>query len=866
VTTESLGLLGSVTDRPGGSQLGAVIALVGAGLLLQGIADALARGGDGAPAIALFLIGMAIIFGGCAWRLTGAPASRNERLSVSLVLGLGLLASYVMRRPLLPTRFDELDHVATLSHLLSSHALFPVNTYLPVGPYYAGLELATSATRWLTGLPVTVDEVIVLIAVRVLLVLAVFLVVERACKSSRAGGVGALIYMSNPQFYAFDSQYAYETMSLALAAAAIYLLFVSVDRARPGVVRLNGLALCAIAAVVVSHHLTGWLTVAFVIVWAIGLALSARFRKVDALAAGGIRCAPGPQLETGAALEKTTRARWRAQARVVGIAAAVSVFVGALWTLFVGSRLTHYIDPILSAAWADLGSALGGLHGNRQLFKNAAGGVTPTWDIILIVGSAAAWCLILVPALYNVVFQRSVRGGPLRYLPAVIAAIYPLLVLANVSSTSKLVAGRAAAFVFFGVAMIVGAWLAGRIARGPRLAERVGTIGVAVLCAVGGILFGSGPIANVLPGSYQVGADELSLGSPSLAVAHWADLNIPAGTHVAADLDNGDLLNAIGGVNPVTPQSGLRNPESIYFDHQLTPYDVSLIRKSKIRYVFVDDRLARGLPLYGTYVAEGEPHTRLTLAQLNKFDSYPGIRRVYDNGPIKVYDVSALLPPSERAAPSTAPAGGVGTGFQVWVLVLAVFVVARWVIRLSRRNEPFANLAHLVVCGLVVTLVLAVAGAFVIRLIGVPSEVAAAAVLLALAALSFLPQPREAPPSVTLKIRHSRPQVLLGVLGVVLLGVGASVATVASLKDWNPPPQLATVRGIDGQLVAQVQLGSEGPIPSSLVVANRGRVIWDTGLERTTRTQQVELPQSVSAKATSVALFADGRALRRVSN
>jgi len=270
--------------------------------------------------------------------------------------------------------------------------------------------------------------------------------------------------------------------------------------------------------------------------------------------------------------------------------------------------------------------------------------------------------------------------------------------------------------------------------------------------------------------------------------------------------------------------------------------------------------------LYGTYVADGEPHTRLTLAQLNKFDSYPGIRRVYDNGPIKVYDVSALLPPSERAAPSTAPAGGVGTGFQVWVLVLAVFVVARWVIRLSRRNEPFANLAHLVVCGLVVTLVLAVAGAFVIRLIGVPSEVAAAAVLLALAALSFLPQPREAPPSVTLKIRHSRPQVLLGVLGVVLLGVGASVATVASLKDWNPPPQLATVRGIDGQLVAQVQLGSEGPIPSSLVVANRGRVIWDTGLERTTRTQQVELPQSVSAKATSVALFADGRALRRVSN
>jgi hypothetical protein len=205
---------------------------------------------------------MALIFGVCAWRLTGAPAHRNERLLVSLLLGLGLLASSVMRRTLLPTRFDELDHVTTLSHLISSHALFPVNTYLPVSPYYAGLELATLATRWLMGLPLTADEWIVLTAVRVLLVLAVFLVLERACKSSRAGGVGALVYMSNPQSYGFDSQYSYETMALALAAAAVYLLFVSVDRARPGTGRLYALALCSIAAVVVAHHLTGWLTVA----------------------------------------------------------------------------------------------------------------------------------------------------------------------------------------------------------------------------------------------------------------------------------------------------------------------------------------------------------------------------------------------------------------------------------------------------------------------------------------------------------------------------------------------------------------------------------------------------------------------------
>ena len=263
----------------GRSRLGAVIVLVGAGLLMQGVANGLARNGDSSTALRLFVVGMAILFGACAWRLTGAPARRNERLLVSLVLGLGLLASYLMRYPLLLSSFDELQHRATLSHLLSSHALFPVNTYLPVSSYYPGLELATMAIRCLTGLPLSVDQVIVLIAVRVLLLLSVFLIIERACGSAWAGGVGSLVYMSNPQFYAFDSIYAYETMALALGAAAIYLLFASVDRARPDMGRLFILALCTVAALVITHHLTSWLTIGFLVVWGVGLALRSRFSK-----------------------------------------------------------------------------------------------------------------------------------------------------------------------------------------------------------------------------------------------------------------------------------------------------------------------------------------------------------------------------------------------------------------------------------------------------------------------------------------------------------------------------------------------------------------------------------------------------------
>ena len=636
--------------------------------------------------------------------------------------------------------------------------------------------------------------------------------------------------------------YAYETMALALGAATIYLLFISVDRSRPQTGRLFALALCSIAAVVVTHHLTGWFTVGFVVVWAIGLALRFQGTKTPAFVS-----------------------RRRAQARVVGIAAAVGVVFGTAWTLLVGSRLTQYLSPVFSAAYSDILSTLGNFQGSRRLFVSSSGSVSPAWDIALLLASAIAWCLILVPSLYDVVFKRSVRGGPLRYIPAVIAATYPLLLLANYAPYSKAVAGRATEFTFFGIAVVVGAWMARRMAKGPRWPERVAAIAVAIVCGVGSLLFGIGPITDVLPGPYQVGADDLSLGSPSLAAAHWADMNIPAGTHVAADRDNGDLLNAVAGVNPVTPEANGVNAESLYFDHKLTPYDISLIRRADIRYVFVDDRLSQSRPLYGVDVAQGEPQTRLTLEQLNKFAPYPGIRRVYDNGPIKVYDVTALLPPSERRAPTNPPDGPVGSGVQVGILLLALLVTALWGVRLYRRGLSRRALPHLVVCTLVSALLLAIVSAFVIRLTHVPPDVAAVLVLVALGGLSFFRPARKTRPAVAPKrIHRSLAQVLLALAGGALLVVGAWVATVASLKQWTPPAELSLVSGARSQPVAQVQLGSAGPVRARVLVAHNGRLVWGKEVARTTAPQRVDLPAVASKRGSRVALVSGGRALRFV--
>jgi hypothetical protein len=689
--------------------------------------------------------------------------------------------------------------------------------------------------------------------------------------------------------------------------------------------------------------------------------------------------------------------------------------------------------------------------------------------------SALGWCIILVPSLFGAIFKGTVRGGALRYLPAVLAAAYPISVLANVSSGSKLVAERATTFIFFGVALVVGAWLARRISRSRRLMERVATLGVATVLFLGSLLFGIGPLVSLLPGPYHVGADQLSYGSPSLAAAHWADTHLPAGSHVATDKDNGILLNALGGVVSVTAEGGQVNPELIFFDRRLSIYDIYLIRKADIRYIVVDDRLAQGPALYGTYIADGEPSTRLTLAELDKFNSYPFIKRIYDNGPIQVYDVTGLLHPSPRPAPAGPPVGG--AGLDVGVFLLAAVVAALWLLRLRRRPGRGHNAEHLVVCGVVGALVIGVFGAFVIRLTHLPPETIAIVVLLILLGLGLRPErwqrrhvthgdaavmdhldarspplemsvelnglpyqmaagpkfyerreikdvlayarvlanpgddvsarrivniprrgiggtsvsrlgswarfnnasfsdaidhaaeaglngralggsqqlstllaelrplvhtmnpadfvelvadrtgykaelvaehtheadgrienlaelaaqaanfedltgfldavalavesdghdtavdsPRQAERSDPMRsttaprpTRRSRSQVLLGSLGLALFALGATLATVASLNEWTPPPQLSVATSPAGLSVAEVQLGSAGPIPATLQLRTSGRTVWRSSLAQTTAAQRVDLPTGLLRKGSRVVLVAGGHELRAVA-
>ena len=895
----------------GRSRIGTVVAIVGAGLLLVGLGDAFGRTGPQPPVVPLFLAGLTLIVGPCAWRLTSTAATRNERIWVSVILGLGLQVAYMFRSPLLFDNFDELAHGATLTRLLDSRILFQDNSILPVSSYFPGIELVTAATRWLTGLPLLLDQMAVLVLARILLVLCVFLLVERACYSSAAGGVGVLVYAANPEFYSLGAQYGYQTLALTFAVAAVYLLFVSIDEWPPKRGKLFALALVSIAGMVVSHHVTAWLTVGFLVMWAAGL----RF-IVD------------PSRPPVAA------ARRKQQSQIVGLAALAGVVLVAVWIAFLGRLITGYVDPIVQAGLRSAADVVARGRGNRQLFQNSAGGGTPPWEEALILAAPVFFCLAILISLRSVIWKKSVRGGRLRYLPAAIAAAYPLAVLTNISAEAKDIGSRTTTFIFFGVAVIVGGWLGRRIQRRRWLIERMATIGVAVVCFLGSTLYGGGPLPILVNGPYIVGAHERSLGSPSLALANWVSSHLPKGAHVAVDRDNAGMLNDFGQVDPVSPLNGSDNPAPLFFDPQLTPSDIALMRKDDIRYIVTDTRLTESLPLFGAYIAPGETGipTRLTAAELQKFNSIPGVYRIYDNGAIQVYDLSRLLGERPLVVPAESVASIRTTGTNAAVLILALLVAATWLLRLRRRARLVRVGAHTVACWMVGALAIGLFGAFAILLVDLPPGRVAVILLFALLALGLRParwerHPRrnvhrhkESPPvpsestaesdgqdgwlenQLALvgewsqrmsqriesavagtevsgsgpapespgpspgRARRARPQLVLGCAGLALLAVGAAVTVTAAQREWVPPPELSIEmgQGHSGRPVASVDLGTAASASAHLAVVTGGRILWSAPLSSSSGTQNVVLPADALDPGSQVVLIANGRTIRDV--
>ena len=680
--------------RRGQSHLlaGVVCATTGLGLFGAGLAMAVAPRHPAAGQV-LFFVALIVPF---AIFLTVLMVPRLGILREITIAVLGLYPAivYRMSSPLVLAGYDEHQHEQSLMNLLLGSGLFSPNPVLRVGPFYPGLELFTGVGIRLTGLPVGLTMTLVVLLCRLLLVLIIYHSALLVSPSRRGASLVVAFYAVSPQFYSFNSAFAYQTLALTLGLGGIYLLRRAQLADYATGRRFFIIASLVLIATVVTHHATSWMVLAFLIAWA-------------------------------AVSRKSERKHLANAAVVMGSAVAI-------WTVAPATRLAGYFVPIFSSVLQTAQAFLTGTSGH-QIF-GASGGTPPIADwerVVLVVYELS--CVVAALACAWIMLSRAFHSGDrMLGLLGALNLAFPITAAAHFAPNVGELGDRASTFLFLPLALSCSLI----IQRHPRVTRRPAdtrdpfrpAVLKALICGttviyLGGILLGSNPDWNRLPGPYLVSADFRTQDPETIAAVHWAATHLPPGSTVVADRVPAVLLASQARLWPESqPQQGFV-PAQLYFSATWSPQQTAIIKGRSINYLYVDARLADSLPYLGYYISQGETKkpTRITVADIAKFAHVSGLKAIYHHGPVTIYDTAGLGVAPERNGFHGYHAMGLGL-LDAILGAAAVFLLVQMRRRLAWVKSTARDIGVLGTALAVIAITIFIGGAlFALRLMPGPA-------------------------------------------------------------------------------------------------------------------------------------------------
>ena len=343
----------------------------------------LARHGHSGVAEPVSNMSLAVAFGSALWVLTRPKLSLVTRNIAVVCLGVTPTLMWRATNPLLFTGFDEQLHMRTLGDIISSHRLFEANPLLEVSARYPGLEALAALVHQL-GVPTMASALFVVLSARVVLVSVLCDAVEQLTGSIRAGGLAVAVYAVSPQFVFFNSQFSYQTLALPLALAAVSLV-VRARRSDNPLPLLVGATVCLIG-LAMTHHVTSFVTMTFLVLWTAAERGPARLR--------------------------------------IAFGALSAVACTLAWAMLQRSLLEDYFGPIIDDVRSQFSGGM-----RRKVFKDSAGTATTLFDqFILLYYAAALSVVVLALVVLTVRWWRRGERHLLRWGPQLLVLILAAMI------------------------------------------------------------------------------------------------------------------------------------------------------------------------------------------------------------------------------------------------------------------------------------------------------------------------------------------------------------------------------------------------------------------------------------------------------
>lgn len=627
----------------GAAPLLAVIAAIG--LMLVALANNAARESL-ASAPLLFWAGLSLTYGPIAYRLLSTSASRAERIALALIVGIALYGVKILHSPVSFDLHDELGTWRQTSDLIENGHYLSFNPLVEGYAGYPTLASITAALAQLCDLSIFHAALIVIGIARAILMLAIFLFIERVTNSARCAGVAAAIYACNPSFLYFDSQFGYESLALPIAGGLLLATLLWTGEIQDGRRRRRVDLLAALTVLIctltVTHHMTSYAMLAFLLVW-VALAWLAQGRVFGRAAINSSQLRPLAELSGLRLL--------RVGPTVPALLLAATV---AAWFFLVAHKVTvAELGGTLSGVVESTVGLIFGSHGPKTLFQSS--GQTNSFAARVLALASVVPLLLAIPF----GLWRTWRTGPkppIWKVLALVGSLFPVTLGLRLTLEGTETSQRASEFVFLGLAFLV-AIIVERWGRQPRrhlavVGRNAGLAALATVICLGGFVIGESPVTRQ-PGPFLVSAESRSVSAQGLGAAEFAARNLDPYSEILSDRPNATFLASYAHLNPLLGYIADMPVTRVFFDKTFTPADRTIIGDGHIRYIVVDGRQSRSLPVVGIYFERYEPHAfahlkPISAASLHKFHIGQGFNRIYSNGPIAIYDTTSL-PPQKHA-------------------------------------------------------------------------------------------------------------------------------------------------------------------------------------------------------------------------
>ena len=475
-------------------------------------------------------------------------------------------------------------------------------------------------SRSFSGLTTWSAGALVVLAMHILGLFAVYLLGEVHLSSARTAGVAAIVYGINPSAVYFDTQYAYESIAinLFLWTVALTSLASKADSKRRQLGFLTAAALCA-AGCVVTHHLT--------VLFLIG-----------ALATVSV---------TTSVLDWRTRRRQRSPdarqvnvggARVWWIMLGFTACLAAAWVGLFARPTLDYLSPYMGNSLQQLGSmAEKKGHGGRQLL---AANVQPAWEQ-LFTAAAPAGLVVIVVAAAIMLKRRQVRLDSPTLGLVVFGLGYFVSIPFILAPSGAEGARRSWGFTYVGIALIVAlvvaGWASGRLRWFGCDWRPLLALGLFVILLIGNVGGGLNDPYR-FPGPFRWGTDTNSASDEARTVAR--ELEAKTGrVRVVSDAYTALQLAAYGGLDVAAPSSGFPAWELTQTAEDPPPELARMLLGSAYDYLVVDVRMGQEAPFNGHNFGQGDPLLgRATpMEYLTRLDSVPWASRVISTAHLRVY-------------------------------------------------------------------------------------------------------------------------------------------------------------------------------------------------------------------------------------